>query len=95
MRFDPLSQAMERQRGAKPNCRVLQREIHAELCDAHACQFGLTSVMCQLKLTQQIATPECPQAAGYGRTQSRRAEFAAARAMVTCTVLVISGLIWQ
>ena len=58
VRFDPLSQAMERQRGAKPNCRVIRRDVHAELLDVHACQFGLTFLICQTKLTWQIATPE-------------------------------------
>ena len=56
VRLDPLSQAMERQRGAKPNCRVIRREIHAESLDVHACQFRLTWLSCQPKLTQQIAT---------------------------------------
>jgi hypothetical protein len=52
---------MERQRGAKPNCRVIRREIRAERFDVHACQYRLTSLICQPKLTQQIATPECPR----------------------------------
>ena len=51
VRFDPLSQAMERLRGAKPDCRVIRREIHAEFFDVHACQFRLTFLMCQPKLT--------------------------------------------
>src|SRR5271169_1938226 len=66
VRLDPLSQAMERLRGAKPDCRVIRREIHAEFFDVHACQFRLTSLMCQPKLTQQIATPECPRWPGRG-----------------------------
>ena len=49
---------MERQRGSKPNCRVIRRDVHAELLDVHACQFGLTFLICQTKLTWQIATPE-------------------------------------
>ena len=53
--FDPLSQAMERQRGAKPDCRVIRREIHAELFDVHVRQYRLTLLICQPKLTQQIA----------------------------------------
>jgi hypothetical protein len=57
VRFDPLSHAMERQRGAKPDCRVIRREIHAEFFEIHACQFRLTILICQPKLTQQIATP--------------------------------------
>src|SRR5580704_18514796 len=59
-RFDPLSQAMERQRGAEPNCRVIRREIHAEFFDVHVCQFRLTPLICQPKLTRQIVTPEMP-----------------------------------
>jgi hypothetical protein len=43
---------MERQRGAKPNCRVIRREIHADFFDVHACQFRLTPWLCQPKLTQ-------------------------------------------
>ena len=66
VRFDPLSQAMERQRGAKPNCRVIRRDILAELFDVHACQFRLTSLVCQPKLTQQIAVLECPRWPGRG-----------------------------
>jgi hypothetical protein len=51
---------MERQRGAKPDCRVIRRDIHAELLDVHACQFRLTSLVCQFKLTRRAAAPECP-----------------------------------
>ena len=42
VRFDSLRQAMERQRGPKPSCRVIRREIHAEFFEVHACQFRLT-----------------------------------------------------
>ena len=56
VRFDPLSQAMKRRRCAKPNCRVIRREIRAEFFDVHACQFRLTDGMCQSKLTRQIGT---------------------------------------
>src|SRR5579862_8375813 len=52
VRFDPLSQAMERQRGAKPNCRVVRRETHAQFFDLHACQYRLTPLSCQSKLTR-------------------------------------------
>jgi hypothetical protein len=64
--FDPLSQAMERQRGAKPNCRVIGGEVPAELLDVHACQFELTSVICQSKLTRPGGCLTRP-AAGEGK----------------------------
>ena|SRR5580698_6258396 len=60
VRFDPLSETMERQRGAQPDGGIIRRETHAEVFDVHACQYRLTLVMCQPKLTQVIATPEWP-----------------------------------
>jgi len=42
VRFNPLSEAMERQRGAKPNRRVIRRETQIEFSEVHACQFILT-----------------------------------------------------
>ena len=39
-----LGQAMERQRGAKPERRVIRREIHAEFLDVHVCQSNLTDM---------------------------------------------------
>jgi hypothetical protein len=42
VRLDPLSQAMERQRGSKPDGRVIRREIYVEFFDVHVCQFRLT-----------------------------------------------------
>ena len=51
--FDPLGQAVERQRGTKPNRRVARREMQAEIFDIHECQYGLTLIICQPKLTQQ------------------------------------------
>ena len=61
VRLDPLRQSMERQRGAKPSCRVIRREIHAELFEVHVCQFKLTSRLCQSKLTRPDAAPELPE----------------------------------
>src|SRR5581483_8822945 len=34
---------MERQRSAKPDCRVIRREMHAEVFDVHTCQSKLTA----------------------------------------------------
>jgi hypothetical protein len=48
VRLDPLSQAMERQRGAKPNCRVIRREIRAEFFHVHFCQYRLTFLLVNL-----------------------------------------------
>ena len=42
LRFDPLCQAVEGQRGPEPDRRVVRREIRAELLDVHDCQFRLT-----------------------------------------------------
>ena len=62
---------MERQRGAQPNCRVIRREIHAELLDVHACQYGLTLLMCQPKLTQQGAWSGADFSPGKRRLRPR------------------------
>ncbi len=61
VRLDSLSQAMERQRSAKPNYRVIRREVRAEVFDVHDCQYRLTISACQSKLTKRITTPECPR----------------------------------
>jgi hypothetical protein len=57
--FDSLSQAMERQRGTKPDRRVIRQEIRAELFDIHVCQFKLTARACQIKLTPALAVVSC------------------------------------
>src|SRR5580704_13737428 len=59
---------MERRRGAKPNCRVIRREIHAEFLDVHACQYRLTSLICQPKLTQPSARGSCCASTGTSGT---------------------------
>jgi len=46
VRFDLFSQAMERQRGAKPNRRVIRREIRTQFLDVHGCQYRLTFLIC-------------------------------------------------
>ena len=61
VRFDPLSQAMERQRGEEAqNAGSSDERFRVRSPTSMVCQFKLTSWICQPKLTQQIATPECP-----------------------------------
>src|SRR5215831_12686708 len=60
VRLDSLRQAMQRQRGAKPNCGVIRRDTQLEILDIHACQSKLTPRMCQSKLTYKVATPDGP-----------------------------------
>ena len=68
--FDPLGQSMQRQRRAKPNRRVIRREIGAEFVNVHVCQFTLTHVVCQRKLTASSST-ESPVAQGFPRRPLR------------------------
>jgi hypothetical protein len=58
VRFDSFGQAMERQRGAKSNARIIRRQIQTQFVHVHACQYGLTLWGCQPKLTHGIATAE-------------------------------------
>ena len=51
VRFDPLGQAMQRQRRTQPNRGVIRRETQLEIIDIHGCQFRLTWLDCQPKLT--------------------------------------------
>jgi uridine kinase len=53
LRFDPLSQTMQRQGGTKPERRIARRETFVEFVDVHDCQYRLTTDVCQ-----SILTPE-------------------------------------